>query len=173
MSRTNHTISTGTPVTLGAPLGKVAISPCSPSQRKRPGKASPERKGISGSVAAASRTPRIWVEPPVAHFSPTRESPRRMKSEARVTMKDGSRVLTTISPLNQPTTIATAKAERTPPQSGKPSSRTTRPMTTPAKPIIDPTERSNSPAMMSSAAAVAMMPSSAESVRNVIEPWSE
>ena len=47
------------------------------------------------------------------------------------------------------------------------------PMTTPAKPIIEPTERSNSPAMMSSAAAVAMMPSSAESVRKVIEPCSE
>jgi hypothetical protein len=88
-------------------------------------------------------------------------------------MKEGSRVLTTISPLNQPTTIATAKAERIPPHSGKPSSRTVSPMTTPAKPTIEPTERSNSPAMMSSAAAVAMMPSSAESVRNVIEPCSE
>ena len=96
-----------------------------------------------------------------------------MNSEASVTMKDGSRVLTTISPLNQPTMIATAKAERIPPQSGKPSSRTVRPMTTPANPTIEPTERSNSPAMMSSAAAVAMMPSSAESVRNVIEPCSE
>ena len=46
---------------------------------------------------------------------------------------------------------------------------TVSPITTPAKPIIEPTDRSNSPAMISSAAAVAMMPSSAESVRNVID----
>ncbi len=60
-----------------------------------------------------------------------------------------------------------------PPQSGRPRSVTARPITTPAKPIIEPIDRSNSPAMISSAAAVAMIPSSADSVRTVIEPCSE
>ena len=60
-----------------------------------------------------------------------------------------------------------------PPQSGKPRCVTVSPIVTPAKPIIEPTDRSNSPAMISSAAAVAMIPSSAESVRNVITPCSE
>ena len=69
--------------------------------------------------------------------------------------------------------MATAKAQAMPPQSGRPNIATVRPMTTPAKPIIEPTERSNSPAMISSAAAVAMMPSSADSVRKVIDPCSE
>ena len=43
----------------------------------------------------------------------------------------------------------------------------------PAKPIIEPIERSNSPAMMRSATAAARMPSSAASVRKVIDPCSE
>ncbi len=40
----------------------------------------------------------ICVRPVTARVMPI-DSPRRMKSEASVTMKDGSRVLTTISPL--------------------------------------------------------------------------
>ena len=96
-----------------------------------------------------------------------------MNSEASVTMKEGSRVFTTMRPLSQPTRIAVAKAQAMPPHSGRPASRTASPITTPAKPIIEPTDRSNSPAMMSSAAAVAMIPSSAESVRKVIDPCSE
>ena len=53
---------------------------------------SPLKYGVRTSVLTASRTPRSWVEPPVAHFSPTSERPRRINRNARVTIKDGKPV---------------------------------------------------------------------------------
>jgi hypothetical protein len=43
-------------------------------------------------------------------------------------------------------------------------------MTIPAKPIIEPMDRSNSPAIMSSVAAAARMPISADTLRMLMMP---
>ena len=47
------------------------------------------------------------------------------------------------------------------------------PLTIVVNPIIEPIDKSNSPAMINSATAAAMMPSSAAKVRNVSEPCNE
>jgi hypothetical protein len=73
----NQRMSTEMPVTLGTPVAKVSIMPRSASQAKRPVKAWPEKSGAIQLSATASRMPRIWVDPPVAHLSPTSVSPRR------------------------------------------------------------------------------------------------
>ena len=61
-------------------------------------------------------------------------------------MNDGSRVLMTSNPLIVPTMIANPKAIITDSQMGRPSRVTHMPMVTPAKPTIEPSDRSNSPA---------------------------
>src|SRR5215471_5642675 len=58
-------------------------------------------------------------------------------------------------------------------QSGQPHSAAGMAMTMPANPIMEPTDRSNSPAIISSAAATAMIPSCAETSRKVTTPSME
>ena len=77
---------------------------------------------------------------------------------------------TTSRPLMNPTTTASAKASRIDAQSGKPYCMVGMAMTTPEKAIIEPTERSNSPAIISSAATPASRPSWAETSRKLRMP---
>ena len=98
-------IETGTPVTVGMPLGNLSMRSCAASQANSPSSAiAGEQSRARCLRPACSPMPRICVEPPVAHFRPTSDRPRRMKRKASVTMKDGSRVRMTIWPLMAPRT---------------------------------------------------------------------
>ncbi len=57
-------------------------------------------------------------------------------------------------------------------QSGQPHCTAGMAMTMPAKPIIEPIDRSNSPAIISSATAAAMMPSCADTSRKLTMPFA-
>ena len=83
--------------------------------------------------------------------------PRRMKRNASVTMKLGRPVLTTISPLIAPMAMHSAKVKRIAIQIGHPSVTPRMAIDMPAKPIMEPTDRSNSPATMSMQAPTAMI----------------
>src|SRR5207247_515931 len=73
-------------------------------------------------------------------------------------------------PFTNPTASASAKAAAIPPQRGHLSSDESSVMVMPLAAIIDPTERSNSPAIMSSETAAARMPSSEAISRYVAAP---
>ncbi len=90
--------------------------------------------------------------------------PRKMKSVPSVMMNDGSFVTFTSSPLIDPVSAVSKAAKPTAGQSGQPnppaSGGETRIMTAiPEKPRSDPIERSNSPAIIRSATAIARIPS--------------
>lgn len=68
---------------------------------------------------------------------------------------------------------ARAKAVRMENQSGKPHCTLIRAMMMPEKPIMEPTDRSNSPAIMSRQAPTAMMANWAETVPQLITPSAE
>ena len=98
MVKTSHqTIDIGMPVTKGAPSERVAIQPWLPIHWKKPVRMWPlKRLAVAGS-GTSSRIYGICVRPVTARVRPT-ERPRRMKSEASVTMKEGRRVFTTMRP---------------------------------------------------------------------------
>ena len=169
----NHRTSTGMPSTLGLPLLKVSIQPCSAIQAKRPVKASPRNSPAMGSPSIRSLMPRSWVEPPVAHFSPTRVMPRRMKRKARVTMKEGRPVFRTIWPFRAPKAAATIKVATIARIGGRPTTASATPKISPEKATMEPTERSNSPPIISSAAPIARMPSCDAGDMKVTTPASE
>ncbi len=110
-------------------------------------------------MPTASFTPRNCVAPPVAHLRPTSERPRRIKRNASVTMKDGSPVLRTICALIAPIRAANTSVRMIAITSGTCKTTSAAANIRPAKAIIDPMERSNSPPIMRSAAATARMPS--------------
>ncbi len=91
-------------------------------------------------------------------------NPRRIKNVARVTMKLGRPVRSTIVPLNQPSArattremgMATQRLNPAPPSS--PTSLTNRMVMMASAPVAAPDERSNSPPIISSETATAMMP---------------
>ena len=87
-----------------------------------------------------------------------RVRPRRMKRNPRVTMKEGSPVLTTSWPLTQPMRSAQARAASIAAQTGTPKKSGGIAAIIPVKPIIEPSERSNSPAIIRRQAPVATMP---------------
>jgi hypothetical protein len=97
----------------------------------------------------------------------TDDSPAMMNRVARVTMNDGNPVRTTMIPLITPRPVARAIAIRIDSQIGRlPIVGDERiPIMIPAKPTIDPTDRSNSPAIISSATAVPMIPTWAATSR--------
>src|SRR6059036_2459765 len=70
----------------------------------------------------------------------TDDAPRMMNKVASVTMNDGRPVLTTMTPLIAPRTVARTIARMIPNQTGMPPMVTTMPMMIPAKPTIDPIE---------------------------------
>ena len=79
-------------------------------------------------------------------------------------MKEGSPVLTTMLPLMKPISMAPAKANRILAQTGQLQYIVGMAIITPAKPIIEPIDKSNSPAIISKQAPMAMMPSCAETL---------
>ena len=85
-------------------------------------------------------------------------SPRRMKRKASVTMNDGSPVRTTSWPFTKPSTSAQARETTIDSQTGQPKWSGGMAATMPVNPIIEPMERSNSPAIMSRHAPTARMP---------------
>jgi hypothetical protein len=95
----------------------------------------------------------------------TDDSPATMNSVASVTMNDGSPVRTTMIPLIAPSVVARTIPIRIESQIGKPQIVAQMPMTMPAKPTIEPTDRSNSPAIIRSATAVPMIPTCAATSR--------
>src|SRR6185295_7779401 len=76
----------------------------------------------------------------------TDDAPRMMNSVARVTMNDGRPVRTTMRPFNTPRNVVTISARMIESQTGSPQIVTQIPITIPAKPTIEPIDRSNSPA---------------------------
>jgi hypothetical protein len=90
--------------------------------------------------------------------------PRRMNRKASVTMKLGSPVRTTIQPLSAPMAMQSAKVIRIAIQTGHCSVTARMAIDMPAKPIIEPTDRSNSPAIISMQAPTAMIMNCAETV---------
>ena len=106
----------------------------------------------------------------------TSVAPRRMKRNDRETMKDESRVRTTIVPMSHPiasvmqrVTRNAASGDAGPSPNGRPHFSMTA-IDMPANPIIDPMERSNSPAIISMHAPVAMIPSWAMMARLFLIP---
>ena len=89
-------------------------------------------------------------------------SPRRIYKNANVTIKLGSPVLMTRKPFSAPIAIHTTNAAMIDNQTGKPHCTDKMAMTTPAKPIMEPTERSNSPAIINKQAPTAMIANCAE-----------
>ena len=99
------------------------------------------RKELAHEAAAgASLMLRSWVEPPVTHFSPTSVRPRNMNRNARVTMKEGSRVQMTSWPLSAPRVAAKAIVTRSASGSARPPSTISEPKTRPVKATIEPIE---------------------------------
>ena len=95
----------------------------------------------------------------------TSVAPRRMKRKDSETMKDESVVRTTIVPISQPmvrvrhsVTRNAARGDAGPRPNGSPH-LSMMAIDMPAKPIIEPMDRSNSPAIISMQAPVAMIPS--------------
>ena len=86
-------------------------------------------------------------------------------------MKLGSPVRMTRRPLRAPIATATRKATRIALQTGQPHWTERIAMTTPEKPIIEPTERSNSPAIIRRHAPTAMIANWAETTVQFITPW--
>ena len=81
-----------------------------------------------------------------------------MKKVASVTMKLGSPVLMTIVPLMNPMQAANTNVSTIANQMFIPTSVARMPISRPAEPVITPDDRSNSPPIISSATATAMMP---------------
>ena len=91
-------------------------------------------------------------------------APIRTKKVLSVTMKLGSRVFSTIVPLNQPTSMAkandigTAMYRLIPAPPLSPTSLDSMITSIAVAPVIDPADRSNSPPIISSDTATAMIP---------------
>ena len=86
------------PCTAGRPSGRFSIRPMSASQTSTLPPNCPLNNGASQSPSVSSLMPGIWVRPVMRRVRP-RVMPRRMNSEASVTMKDGRPVFTTSQPL--------------------------------------------------------------------------
>jgi len=96
--------------------------------------------------------------------------PRRMNRNASVTMKLGRPVRTTMTPLIAPIAMQIAKVSRIDAHIGQPSVMAKTAIVMPAKPIIDPTDRSNSPAIISRHAPTAMIMNCADTTDQFSTP---
>lgn len=126
----------------------------------------------SGSSATGSRNPPTCVRPVIRRARPI-VRPRSTNNPANVTLKKGRPVRVTIGPFGQPTATAAVKAKKMHRHDGQPLSAAGTTMRTPAKPIIEPNERWNSPPIMSRTAATATIPSCADTSRKVTTPKAE
>ncbi len=95
-----------------------------------------------------------------------------MNRKASVTMKLGSLVRITMVPLIAPRAAAQASVTSSASTNGRCSTTRQPPRIRPANATIEPIDRSNSPPIISSAAATARMPSSAAGAITVITPPS-
>ena len=86
-------------------------------------------------------------------------------------MKLGRPVRTTMMPLSAPMAMHRAKVTRIACQTGQPSVIEKIAIIMPAKPIIEPTDRSNSPAIISRQAPTAMIMNCAETMDQLRMPW--
>ena len=102
-----------------------------------------------------------------------RVRPRSMNRLPSVTMNEGSPVLTTANPFKAPIEPHRTKAKMIDAQMGQPQNTAGMAMAIPAKPIIDPTERSNSPAIINRVTGAARMPSCADTSRKLMMPLAE
>lgn len=99
--------------------------------------------------------------------------PRRMKRNASVTMKLGSPVRTQIYPFSAPIAMQIAKVKRMATHMGQPNVTPKMAIIIPAKPIMEPTDRSNSPAIINRQAPTAMIMNCAETTDQFSTPWLE
>ena len=97
-------------------------------------------------------------------------NPRRMNKKAKVTMKLGRPVLMQIRPFNAPIVMQITKVNMIAIHMGQPNVTPKIAMSMPAKPIIEPTLRSNSPAIISRHAPTAMIINWAETTDQFITP---
>jgi hypothetical protein len=95
-----------------------------------------------------------------------------MNRKASVTMKLGSLVRITMAPLTAPSAAAHTAVSSSASTNGRCSTARLTPRISPASATIEPMERSNSPPIISSAAATARMPSSDAGAITVITPPS-
>ena len=104
-----------------------------------------------------SDTPETWVVP-TRSFVPPRLTPRRNRNIARVMIRLGSPVLTTMYPLKKPIASATTSEMNSATKMFQPRLVTRIAVVRPVVPVTTPADRSNSPPIISSATATAMMP---------------
>ena len=98
-------------------------------------------------------------------------NPRRMNRNASVTIKLGRPVRITMKPLTAPIAVQITKETIIASQTGQPMVTEKMAMIMPAKPIIEPTDRSNSPAIINRQAPTAMIMNWAETVDQFMMPW--
>ena len=96
--------------------------------------------------------------------------PRKINKKASVTIKLGSPVLTTIKPFNAPQATQITKASMIASQTGQPNVTLKIAIIIPANPIMEPTERSNSPAIINRHAPTAMIINWAETTDQLSTP---
>ena len=132
----------------------------------------PPNRGANQSPSAASLTPPIMVLL-VVEIDRKIVMPRKIYKNAKVTIKDGKPVFTTMYPLSQPMEMHTANDVRMAIHIGNSQVTDIIAMTIPAKPIIEPTDRSNSPAIISRQAPTAMIANCAETIVQFNVPSDE
>ena len=98
------------------------------------------------------------------------ETPRRTKNVASVTMKLGSLLRTTRTPLNSPTRIANTRDTAMHSQIFQPNPLASRAIRMAHDPVMTPAERSNSPPIISMATGTAMMPNCQACVSHPTKP---
>ena len=124
---------------------------------------------------ANRRAPRVRSATPGYGSVSRRDSPivapLSANSMPSVTMNDGRPVVTTTQPLNSPIEGGEREGERRcPPTAASRTRSTVIAMIMPAAPTIEPTDRSNSPAIISSATGTPTMPICAATSRYVAAP---
>ena len=99
--------------------------------------------------------------------------PRRINRKANVTIKLGNPVFTTSQPLKAPIAMQRTKVNIIANQTGQPKVTESSAIDMPAKPIMDPTERSNSPAIINIQAPTAIIVNCADTTDQFIIPAGE
>src|SRR5262245_1221927 len=132
---------------------RIATRNCTPNSENVPASS-----GFTTSYPGALASPDTCTVPVIALVTP-RLRPCSIRNVLSVTMKLGSPVLTTMTPLNAPINSATTRLAKIAAQMFQPYSVARIMTTSPVVAVITPAERSNSPPIMSSAMATAMMPS--------------
>ena len=97
-------------------------------------------------------------------------NPRRINKKARVTIKLGRPVRIQIKPFNAPIAVQITKANMIAIHIGHPNVTPKIAINIPAKPIIEPTLRSNSPAIINRQAPTAIIMNCAETTDQFIMP---